>query len=201
MTSDERNPPKSATDILTYLSKPEKHSVSGNGTCLIESYAAYMVYGVTKENMIPAKHFLLALGLHNITGKQMVVGINKKLGYCKNYNTTREMETTQAMRAQQLAAKSSIFSIITNSDKIIVLPYFWEDKFDHIVDHQARSGPINTMDLVVYLEKNDNCHYESNLPTIQRKKRKTVDEAVNEMVVGNIKTNVEPPLINTEAVI
>ena len=178
MTSDERNPPKFATDFLTYLSKPEKHSVSGNGTRLIESYAADMVYGVTKENMIPAKHFLLALGLHNITGKQMVVGINKKLGYCKNYNTTREMETTQAMRAQQLAAKSSIFSIIANSDKIIVLPYFWEDKFDHIVEHQARSGPINTMDLVVYLEKNDNCHYESNLPTIQRKKRKTVDEAV-----------------------
>ena len=57
------------------------------------------------------------------------------------------------------------------------------------------------MDLVVYLEKNDNCHYESNLPTIQRKKRKTVDEAVNEMVVGNIKSNVEPPLIDTKAVI
>ena len=201
MTSDERNPPKSATDFLIYLSKPEKNSVSGNGTRLIEPYAADMIYGVTKENMIPAKHFLLALGLHNITGKQMVVGINKKLGYCINYNTTREMETTQAMRAQQLAAKSSIFSIIANSDKIIVLPYFWEDKFDHIVDHQARSGPINTMDLVVYLEKNDNCHYESNLPTIQRKKRKTVDEAVNEMVVGNIKSNVEPPLIDTKAVI
>ena len=201
MTSDERNPPKSATDFLIYLSKPEKNSVSGNGTRLIEPYAADMIYGVTKENMIPAKHFLLALGLHNITGKQMVVGINKKLGYFKNYNTTREMETTQAMRVQQLAAKSSIFSIIANSDKIIVLPYFWEDKFDHIVDHQARSGPINTMDLVVYLEKNDNCHYESNLPTIQRKKRKTVDEAVNEMVVGNIKSNVEPPLIDTKAVI
>ena len=131
----------------------------------------------------------------------MVVGINNKLGYCINYNTTCEMETTQAMGAQQLAAKSSILPIITNSDKLIVLPYFWEDNFDHIVDHQARSGAINTMDLVVYLEKNGNCHYESNLPTIQRKKRKTIDVAVNEMVASNIKTNVEPPLIDTKAVI
>ena len=57
------------------------------------------------------------------------------------------------------------------------------------------------MDLVVYLEKNDNCYYESNLPTIQRKKRKTIDVAMNEMVVSNIKTNVEPPLIDTKAVI
>ena len=57
------------------------------------------------------------------------------------------------------------------------------------------------MDLVVYLERNDNCYYESNLPTIQRKKRKTIDVAMNEMVVSNIKTNVEPPLIDTKAVI
>ena len=122
----------------------------------------------------------------------MVVGINNKLGYCINYNTTCEMETTQAIGAQQLAAKSLILPIITNS--------FWEDNFDHIADHQARSGAINTMDLVVYLEKNDNCHYESDLPTIQRKKRKTIDVAVNEMVVSNIKTNVEPPLIDSKAV-
>ena len=122
----------------------------------------------------------------------MVVGINNKLSYCINYNTTCEMETTQAIGAQQLAAKSLILPIITNS--------FWEDNFDHIADHQARSGAINTMDLVVYLEKNDNCHYESDLPTIQRKKRKTIDVAVNEMVVSNIKTNVEPPLIDSKAV-
>ena len=66
LTSDERNPPKSVTDFLTYLLKPEKHSACGNVKCLIESYAADMVYDVTKGKTIPAKHFLLALGLHNI---------------------------------------------------------------------------------------------------------------------------------------
>ena len=70
MTSNERNPPKSVTDFLKYLLKPEKHSVSGNVNRLIDSYAADMVYGVTKGKTIPAKHFLLALGLHNITGKK-----------------------------------------------------------------------------------------------------------------------------------
>ena len=66
LTSDERNPPKSVTDFLTYLLKPEKHNLCGNVKCLIESYAAYMVYNVTKGKTIPAKHFLLDLGLHNI---------------------------------------------------------------------------------------------------------------------------------------
>ena len=70
LNSDERNPPKSVTDFLAYLLKPEKHKLSGNVHRLIGSYAADMVYGVTKGKTIPAKHFLLALCLHNITGKK-----------------------------------------------------------------------------------------------------------------------------------
>ena len=68
LTSNERNPPRSVTDFLTYLLKPEKHSVSGNVNRLIKSYASDMVYGVTNGKTIPAKHFLLAVGLH---GKKM----------------------------------------------------------------------------------------------------------------------------------
>ena len=143
LTSDERNPPKSVTDFLTYLLKPEKHSVIGNVNRLIESYAADMVYGVTNGKTIPAKHFLLALDLHNITRKKMEVEINK-LCHCINFNTTCKIETAQAMRAQQLAEKRSILPIIQNSDKDIVLTYFWADNFDHIVDNQAGGGAINT---------------------------------------------------------
>ena len=157
-----------------------------------------MVYGVTKGKTIPAKHFLLALGLHNITGKKMVVEINNKLGHCINYNTTCETETAQAMRAQQLAEKSSVLPIIPNSDKNIVLTYFWADNSDHIVDNQAGGGAINTTNSVAFQEKKDNCHYESNLPTIERTKRRTIEVPVNEMVVSNIKTTVEPPLIDTK---
>ena len=107
-----------------------------------------MVYGVTKGKTIPAKHFLLALGLHNVTGKKMVVEINNKLGHCMNCNTASEIETAQAMRAQQLTEKSSILPIIPNSDKDIVLTYFWANNFDHIVDNQAGGGASNTMHLV-----------------------------------------------------
>ena len=156
-----------------------------------------MVYGVTKGKTIPAKHFLLALGLHNVTGKKMVVEINNKLGHCMNCNTASEIETAQAMRAQQLTEKSSILPIIPNSDKDIVLTYFWADNFDHIVDNQAGGGAINTTHSVAFQEKKDNCHYESNLPTIERTKRRTIEVPVNEMFVINIKTNVEPPLIDT----
>ena len=85
---------------------------------MIESYAEYMVYGVTKGKTIPAKYFLLALCLH-ITQKKMVVEIYYKFGQCINYNTTCEIETAQAMRAQQLTEKSSVLPKILNSDKIL----------------------------------------------------------------------------------
>ena len=131
----------------------------------------------------------------------MMVEINNKLGQFINYNTTCETETAQAMRAQKLAKKSSVLPMIPNSDKDIVLTYFWADNFDHIVNNQAGGGAINTTHLVEFQEKNDNCHYEPNLPTIEPTKRRTIDVTVNEMVVNNIKTNVEPPLIDTKAVI
>ena len=72
------------------------------------------------------------------------------MGHCINYNTTCEFETIQAMRAQQLAEKSSVLLIIPNSDKDIVLTYFWADNFDYIVDNQAGGGAINTTYLVAF---------------------------------------------------
>ena len=54
----------------------------------------------------------------------MVVEINNKLGHCINYNTACDTGTGQAMKAQQLAEKTSILPTIPNSDKNIVLTYF-----------------------------------------------------------------------------
>ena len=110
----------------------------------------------------------------------MVVEINIKLGHFINYNTTCEIERAQAMRAQ-IAEKSSVLPMIPNSDKDIVLTYFWLDNFDHIVDNQAGGGAINTTHLVAFQEKNDNYNYESNLPTTEPTKRKTIDVTVINM--------------------
>ena len=78
-----------------------------------------MIYGVTKGKTMTAKHFLLAPGFHNITGKKMVAVIDNKLGHCINYNTNFETETAHATRAQQLDEKSSILPIIQIVIKIL----------------------------------------------------------------------------------
>ena len=47
------------------------------------------------EKIMTAKQFLLALGLHNITGTRKVVDIVN----CINYKITCEIETTQAVKS------------------------------------------------------------------------------------------------------
>ena len=48
---------------------------------LIQSYSSDLVYGVTRGKVITAKHFLLGLGLHDVTGQKKPVEINHRLGH------------------------------------------------------------------------------------------------------------------------
>ena len=58
---------------MTEFFKTERHSPrrSENIGRLIQSYSADLVHGVSRSDTITAKHFLLALGVHNITGLQL----------------------------------------------------------------------------------------------------------------------------------
>ena len=75
LISNDRNPP---VPFLQNLLKERDHSVwrSKSIPKLIDSYDADLVFGVTRGKVITAKHFLLALGLHNLTGSRKVVEIN-----------------------------------------------------------------------------------------------------------------------------
>ena len=52
---------------------------------LIQSYSSDLVYGVTRNKVITAKHFLLGLRLHNITSQKKPVEINHRLGHSIDY--------------------------------------------------------------------------------------------------------------------
>ena len=98
--------------------KDKEHSAlrSSNIQRLIDSFAADMIHGVTRGKTITAKHFLLPLGLHNLTGSKKIVEINNRLGHCLNYNVTCEIETSQAKKVQLLAECSSILRSLSKHD-------------------------------------------------------------------------------------
>ena len=65
--------PELVTLFMTEFFKTERHSPSRSENIrrLIQSYSADLVHGVSRSDMITGKHFLLAQGVHNITGLQL----------------------------------------------------------------------------------------------------------------------------------
>ena len=48
------------------------------------------------------KHFILGVGLHNVTGHQLPIRILSHLDHCTDYKTVGQSETAEAEIAHQL---------------------------------------------------------------------------------------------------
>ena len=59
---------------------------------------ASMIYAVSQGKCITKKHYLLAMGFHNMTSQRHVIDTVNRLGHCINYNTTCETETALAKK-------------------------------------------------------------------------------------------------------
>ena len=91
-------------------SQISKRKPSDSVDHVVHSIASDLVAGVTNGKITTAKQFLLALGLHNITGTRKVVDIVSRLGLCINYETT--CETAQAVKAQPLSGTPSALPLV-----------------------------------------------------------------------------------------
>ena len=63
---------------------------------LVESFCADFVHAVSKGEVITPKHYLLSLGMHNMTGQKLPIQIVNKLGHCISYPETCEIEAAFA---------------------------------------------------------------------------------------------------------
>ena len=108
LSQDEHSQPPSLQLFLKYLMNCH-HSNKKPTEAMnrkITSYASDLISAVSKGKTITAKHFLLALGLHNMTGQRSAIEILNRLGHCLDYNTTCEIESAQAIKAQKLSQNS-----------------------------------------------------------------------------------------------
>lgn len=81
VTSENRQAPDSVFCFLQCLLQNKSHQKSEAVNRLVQSYSADLLHGVTKGKFITAKHFLLGLGLHNMTGQKKPVQIASHLGH------------------------------------------------------------------------------------------------------------------------
>ena len=76
-----------------------------------QSLTIFFFHGVTRGKTITAKHFLLGLGLHNLTGQEKPVQIVNRLGHCIEYSMACEIETSHAEACQKQYAESAVLPI------------------------------------------------------------------------------------------
>ena len=112
---------------------------------IMNSLASDMIYAVSQGKCITKKRYLLALGLHSMTGQRHVIDIVNRLDHCINYNTTCESETALAKKARIDAETSSCLQVIPTTSKFL-LTVFWVDNFDVKVERQSgkKLDPLNT---------------------------------------------------------
>ena len=86
---------------------------------LVESFCANFVHAASKREVITPKHYLLSLGMHNITGQTLPIQIVNKLGHCISYPKTCEIETALAKLSIKQSKELNILPILPETEEII----------------------------------------------------------------------------------
>ena len=123
LAKEEWKAPPSVITFLTATFKSDNNFkyLSNLQTKLLGSIASDVVYGLTGGKTLQLKHFLLALGLHDLTGSRKVFD---SLGHCLSYNTTMDIKAGVA-------------------EQSIAPTYFWVGNFDSNIDRVLGGGKIN----------------------------------------------------------
>ena len=151
VSDDSRKPTDSVYMFLQKLLNP-RNKASANVSRVIESLSQYIAFAVMKGKVLQRKQFLLALGLHSLTGGRKVIDIIHKLGHCMSYNLTSEIETAQAESSLLAATQTTLVSLVPATPGNTVFTHFWADNFDKNIERMVGGGSINTTHLIAYQE-------------------------------------------------
>ena len=195
LSTDERKAPRSVYTFLEYLLKLDNKEKDIKLDTLVDSFAQDFLHGVTRGRMITAKHFLMGLGLHNMTGQKNVVDIVNKLGHSISYNRTCEIETAQAEAANRCRQSGDILQLRPETPNDIVLTYFWADNLDKKIDSVDGGGMIHMTTLVAFQEKSINVikTVKKKVLNIQKSRRLSFIDDMSVPVNIAIDTKKDPP--------
>ena len=182
LNSQERLPPDCLTVFITHLLIGSDQQNSESVGRLIQSYASDLIYGVTRGNIITAKHFLLGLGLHNMTGQKKPVEITHHLGHSIDYKLVCEIETALAEAAQILATESGALPAKPASNDVNVLTFFWADNFDMTAETQTGKGSIHSTHMVAFQEHSQSYIVTKQKVETERTRRKSLQHPEAETV-------------------
>ena len=199
LSSVEREYPQSVNLFLTKLLKSSEHDgrKSDRVSRLIGSYSADLIHGVSRGQVVTEKHFLMGLGLHNITGQKKVVEVLNHLGHSISYTNVCDIETAQAQKAQVLATNSKSLPVKPATPEDTILTFFWVDNFDMNVEKVGGAGAINTTHLVAFQETSDHSVMFEPKVSVRKLKRRTLLPLLEDEQPAVINPKPEPSLIKS----
>ena len=164
---------------------------------LFESFCADFVHAVSKGQVIMPKHFLLSLGMHNMTGQVLLIQIVNKLGHCISYPKTCDAKTALAELSIKQSKELKILSILPVAEEIIPTS-FWVDNFDIKVERLCSSGVVNTIHLMAFQEPSTGvtqANVHTPVTTLVRtgKRKLSLNQDEKLRTTHKIDPNAEPP--------
>lgn len=196
LAKEEWKAPPSIITFLTALFNSGNNFkyLSNLQTKLIGSIASDLVYGLTGGKTLQLKHFLLALGLHDLTGSRKVVDIVNGLGHCLSYNTTMDIKTGVAEQLLEQINRIEILPLQPLTEQSIAPTYFWVDNFDMNIDRVLGGGAINNTHLMAFQEITDGTRLVMNPKKgiLRKKSRQLFYEDLNTQTL-TIDSQMEPP--------
>ena len=160
--------PKSLTDFSSTLPINPGHISTSSGNCLIESFSQDLTNGVTRGRVTMLKHFMLGVGLHNITGQQLPIWILSHLGHCIDYKTVCQSETAEAEIFCPLYREGASPGRRPISEDDAVLTHSWADNFNKKLESDKGNDMINSTYLVNFQGKAVGSEYRSHVKTVSR---------------------------------
>ena len=161
LSSQVANMPKSVKDFFSAVLKSEDHSLSDSMKRLVTSYSSDLITGVTRGKVVTLKHFLIGVGLHNITGLKTPIKILSHLGHCIDYNLVCEVETAQAEAALKSLEEQTNELNVTDqlaSSRQRVLTFWWADNFNQTIETQTgHHGAIDSTHIVEFSDTKIAC--------------------------------------------
>ena len=200
LNKNERTPPQSLLTFLKHILQPDSSSKKNESIeRFINSFSADIISAVSPGKIMTAKQFLLALGLHNITGQRKAIDILNRLGHCITYNATCEIETALAEKAQKMSLSGATLPLSAVDNNSYVLIVFWVDNFDVKVERQTGSTSLNTTHMVAFQEKCQNSIFQANNVTVAKTSKRKI-ASINEIYDPNCNVNpkAEPCLFTNE---
>ena len=109
-----------------------------------------MINAISKNKIVTPKHYLVGLGIHNVTGQKVPVQVMSRLGHSISYSQVCEIETSFAELALHKAENEfEVLPILPESDEI-VLTNFWVDNFNVKVEKIGGTSAANTTHLMAF---------------------------------------------------